>query len=71
MSSTGRERLHQEDTGRSPRRALHLGETPLYLGQPEVGIPPLEQAIRLGQDNPNIAIAYWALGTCQLLSGRI
>src|SRR5437016_2483323 len=53
------------------RAYLHLGETRLYLGQPEVGIPPLEQAIRLGQDDPNIAITYWALGTCQLLSGRV
>src|SRR5882762_8266 len=48
------------------RTYLHLGETLLYLGQPEVGIPPLEQAIRLGPDDPNIAITYWALGTCQL-----
>ena len=50
---------------------LHLGETRLYLGQPEVGIPPLEQAIRLDPDDPHIAITYWALGTCQLLSGRV
>ncbi len=53
------------------RTYLHLGETRLYLGQPEVGIPPLEQAIRLGPDDPNIAITHWALGTCQLLSGRV
>jgi len=53
------------------RTYLHLGETRLYLGQPEVGIPPLEQAIRLGPNDPNIAITYWALGTCQLLSGRV
>ena len=53
------------------RTYLHLGETRLYLGQPQVGIPPLEQAIRLGPADPNIAITYWALGTCQLLSGRV
>src|SRR6266436_6424710 len=53
------------------RAYLHLGETRLYLGQPEVGIPPLEQAIRLGPNDPNITITYWALGTCQLLSGRV
>jgi Flp pilus assembly protein TadD len=53
------------------RTYLHLGETRLYLGQPEVGIPPLEQAIRLGPDDPNIGITYWALGTCQLLSDRV
>jgi hypothetical protein len=53
------------------RTYLHLGETLLYLGQPEAGIPPLEQAIRLRPDDPDIAITYWALGTCQLLSGRV
>jgi tetratricopeptide (TPR) repeat protein len=52
------------------RAYLHLGETLLYLGQPEAGIPVLEQAIRLRPDDPNTAITYWALGTCQLLSGR-
>jgi Tfp pilus assembly protein PilF len=52
------------------RAYLHLGETLLYLGQPEAGIPPLEQAIRLLPDDPNIAVTYWALGTCQFLSGR-
>ena len=52
------------------RAYLHLGETLLYLGQPEAGIPVLEQAILLRPDDPNTAITYWALGTCQLLSGR-
>jgi Tfp pilus assembly protein PilF len=51
------------------RAHLHLGETRLYLGQPEAGIAPLEQAIRLTPDG--LAIAYWALGTCQLLLGRV
>jgi Flp pilus assembly protein TadD len=53
------------------RAYLHLGETVLYLGRPEAGISPLEQAIRLSPDDPNIGITYWALGTCQLLSGRV
>ena len=53
------------------RTYLHLGETSLYLGQPEAGIPPLEQAIRLRPDDPNLAITYWVLGTCQLLLGRV
>jgi len=53
------------------RTYLHLAQTRLYLGEPEAGISPLEQAIRLGPDDPNIAITYWALGTCQLLSGRV
>jgi len=55
----------------NPRTYLHLGETLLYLGQPEAAIPPLEEAIRLGPDDPNVVISYWALGTCQLLSARI
>jgi tetratricopeptide (TPR) repeat protein len=53
------------------RAQLHLGETRLFLGEPEAGIAPLEQAIRLAPDGPNLAIAYWALGTCQLLLGRV
>ena len=53
------------------RTYLHLGETLLYLGQPEAGIPPLEQAIRLRPDDPNLAMTYWALGGCQLLLGRV
>ena len=53
------------------RTYLHLGETRLYLGQAEAGIPPLEQAIRLRPNDPNIVITYWASGTCQLLLGRV
>jgi tetratricopeptide (TPR) repeat protein len=55
----------------NPRTYLHLGETLLYLGQPEAGIPPLEQAIRLRPDDANIAITHWALGVCHLLLGRV
>ena len=53
------------------RTYSHLGETLLYLGQPEAAIPPLEQAVRLSPDDPNVAMTYWALGTCQLLLGRL
>jgi tetratricopeptide (TPR) repeat protein len=53
------------------RAYLHLGETLLYLGQPEAAFPPLEQAIRLAPDGRDVAITYWMLGTCQLLSGRV
>ena len=53
------------------RAHLHLGETLLYLGEPEAAIPPLEQAIRLHSDDRTIATIYWALGTCRLLSGRL
>ena len=53
------------------RAQLHLGETRLFLGEPEAGIAPLEQAIRLAPNAPGLATAYWALGTCQLLLGRV
>lgn len=52
------------------RAQLHLGETRLFLGEPEAAIAPLEQSIRLAPEGPNLAVAYWALGTCQLLLGR-
>src|SRR3954453_4967974 len=44
------------------RAQLHLGETRLFLGEPEAAMAPLEQGIRLAPDAPNPAIAYWALG---------
>jgi tetratricopeptide (TPR) repeat protein len=53
------------------RAYLHLGETLLYLGEPEAAIPLLEQATRVHSDDPSIAIIYWALGACRLLSGRL
>jgi len=55
----------------NPRTYQHLGETLLYVGQAEAAIPPLEQAIRLNPDGPNVAMSYWALGTCQLLLGHV
>jgi len=53
------------------RAYLHLGETLLYLGRPEGGIAPLEQVIRLAPDSRDASVAYWMLGTCQLLLGRV
>jgi tetratricopeptide (TPR) repeat protein len=53
------------------RAQLHLGETRLFLGEPDAGIAPLEQAIRLAPAGPNLAITYWALATCHLLLGRV
>jgi class 3 adenylate cyclase len=47
---------------------FHLGETLMYLGRPEAGIPALERAIQHGS---NPATTYWALGTCQLLAGQV
>src|SRR5215510_4729485 len=46
-------------------------ERSLFLGEPEAAIAPIEQAIRLAPDSPNLAIAYWALGTCQLFLRRV
>jgi tetratricopeptide (TPR) repeat protein len=53
------------------RGYFHLGETLLYLGQPEAAIPLLEKAIQLDPNAPNVAFTHWALGTCQLLLGRV
>jgi tetratricopeptide (TPR) repeat protein len=53
------------------RGYFHRGETLLYLGQPEAAIPSLEKAVQLDPNAPNAAFAHWALGTCQLLLGRV
>ena len=53
------------------RGYFHLGETLLYLGQPEAAIPPLEKAVQLDPNAANAASTHWALGTCQLLLGRV
>jgi tetratricopeptide (TPR) repeat protein len=53
------------------RGYLHRGETLLYLGQPAAAIPSLEKAIQLDPNAPNAVFAHWALGTCQLLLGRV
>jgi adenylate cyclase len=53
------------------RAYLHLGQMLMFLGRPEAGAPPIEQAIRLNPYDPNIASAYWALGTCHLLRGQL
>jgi adenylate cyclase len=52
------------------RAHLHLGETLMYLGNPECH--PFENAIRLTkQGNDITAVNYWALGTCHLLLGDV
>jgi tetratricopeptide (TPR) repeat protein len=53
------------------RAYFHLGETLLYLGQPEAGIPALEKALQLAPDRPTLGFTFWALGTCQILLGRV
>jgi len=57
---------------RNNARALQqLGLTLMWLGQPERAIPEIEKAIRLNPYDPNIASYYWALGSSNLVSGRI
>jgi adenylate cyclase len=46
-----------------------LGLTLMYLGQPKVGIPYIEKAMRLNSSYPNIGYYYWGLGACNLLLG--
>jgi tetratricopeptide (TPR) repeat protein len=53
------------------RAYLHLGQTLMFLGQPEAGAPHIEKAIRLNPYDPNIGTAYWALGTSYLLVGQL
>ncbi|HEX3418966.1 MAG TPA: tetratricopeptide repeat protein, partial [Stellaceae bacterium] len=57
---------------RNNARALQqLGVTLICLGQPEEAIPRIERAIRLNPHDPNIASYYWALGSADLVSGRV
>jgi adenylate cyclase len=44
-----------------------LGQTLMWLGQPEAGIPLIEKAIQLSPRDPSLAGAYWAVGVCHLL----
>ena len=53
------------------RAYQQLGLTLMWLGQPDEGIPQIEKAIRLNPRDPNIANYYWALGSANLISGRI
>jgi tetratricopeptide (TPR) repeat protein len=48
-----------------------LGQTLMFLGQPEAAIPLMESANRLDPRDPNSAFADWALAACDLLLGRV
>jgi tetratricopeptide (TPR) repeat protein len=50
---------------------FQLGQTLMWLGQPEAGIPHIEKSIRLDPRYPNMAIRYWGLGACHLLLGHV
>jgi tetratricopeptide (TPR) repeat protein len=53
------------------RAFQQLGVTLICLGEPEDAIPQVERAIRLNPHDPNIASYYWALGSADLVSGRV
>jgi TolB-like protein len=53
------------------RAFQQLGVTLICLGQPEDAILRIERAIRLNPHDPNIASYYWALGSADLVSGRV
>jgi tetratricopeptide (TPR) repeat protein len=44
-----------------------LGQTLIWMGQPEAGIARIEKAIRLDPHNPGMPTRYWELGACHLL----
>jgi adenylate cyclase len=48
-----------------------LGTTLIYLGDPAAAIPLEEKRIRLNPNDPNIALAYWALGLAHQLQGHV
>jgi TolB-like protein/Tfp pilus assembly protein PilF len=50
---------------------FQLGQTLMWLGQPEAGIPHIEKSIRLDLRSQVIAIRYWGLGACHLLLGHV
>ena len=53
------------------RALLQLGNTLLWLGQPEAGIPYIEKATRLNPHDPNRANFYASLGMCHLVLGHV
>ena len=48
-----------------------LGQTLMFLGQPEAAIPLMESANRLDPRDANSAFADWAVAACDLLLGRV
>jgi tetratricopeptide (TPR) repeat protein len=51
--------------------AKGLGQTLMYLGRPQEGIPHIEKAIRLSPFDPNIAIFYHVLARSHLLLDHV
>jgi len=48
-----------------------LGVTLIYLGDPAAAIPLEEKRIRLNPNDPNIALAYWAIGLAHLVQDHL
>ena len=53
------------------RAHLQLGNTLIFMGQPEAGIPHIEKTIRLNPYDPNAAVFYLALGLRRLFLGQV
>jgi TolB-like protein/Flp pilus assembly protein TadD len=53
------------------RAHLQLGNTLLFMGQPEAGVPHIEKAIRLNPYDPNAATFYLVLGLCRVFLGQV
>jgi TolB-like protein/class 3 adenylate cyclase/Flp pilus assembly protein TadD len=53
------------------RSFFRLGQTLMFLGRPEEGIPHLEKAIQLNPRDPNIARPFGILGQAYLVLGRV
>jgi TolB-like protein/class 3 adenylate cyclase/Tfp pilus assembly protein PilF len=53
------------------RAYFQLGQTLMWLGQPEAGVAQFEKAIRLNPDDPNLASSHATLGLCHLLLGHL
>ena len=53
------------------RAFFRLGQTLMFLGRPEEGIPHLKKAIRLNPRDPNIARPFGILGQAYFFLGRV
>jgi tetratricopeptide (TPR) repeat protein len=48
-----------------------IGQTLVFLGQPDEALPYVEKAVRLSPNDPLIYARYSALGQCHLLLGNM
>jgi len=48
-----------------------LGQTLLFMGQPDAAIPHAETALRLSPHDPVVSTFYWGLGACHLVLGQL